>query len=46
MPSRFPTGLVCLWLLAGSSALQAEAIINEIFSGYPDDALISASPPS
>ena len=43
MYTKFTTGLVCLWLLSGSSAL-ADPIILETFTDYPDNALISASP--
>jgi hypothetical protein len=36
--------LAAAWLLCGSSLAQAELIINETFTGYPDNALISTSP--
>ncbi len=44
MYTRFTTGLACLWLLAGSSNVLADPFILETFTGYPDNALISASP--
>ena len=43
MNIRLTTGIACLWLLSGSS-VQADPLILETFTGYPDNALISASP--
>jgi hypothetical protein len=34
----------CFWLIAGSTIALAEPIIHETFTGYPNNALISASP--
>jgi len=44
MRYRLTTGLACLWLLVCNSNMQADPIILETFTGYPDNALISTNP--
>jgi len=44
MNYRLTTGLACLWLLVCNSNAQADPIILETFTGYPDNALISTNP--
>ncbi len=42
--SRISAGVICLSLSLLGASLQAAPIIEETFTGYPDNALISASP--
>ena len=44
IPSRIPAGVICFCLLFLGASLQAAPIIEETFTGYSDNALISASP--
>lgn len=44
MPNRYALSVFFLVLVMASAAARADPIIYEGFSGYPDDALISASP--
>ena len=44
MPNRYALSVLCLALATAGAAARADPIIYEGFSGYPDDALISASP--
>jgi hypothetical protein len=41
---RFVSGVVAWWVLLVASSLEAAPIIEETFTGYPDNALISDSP--
>lgn len=44
MYAKLTTGCACLWLLVAGSTAQADPIILETFTDYPDNALISTSP--